>query len=36
MVMPPEMRFSKREKEILEMDGGGEDVFGDCDHSVDL
>jgi hypothetical protein len=35
MVMPPEMKFSKREREI-EMDCGREDVSGNSDHSLDL
>jgi LuxR family transcriptional regulator len=35
MVMAPEMRFSKREKEILKWTAE-EDLFRDSHHSVDF
>lgn len=36
IVMTPEMNFSKREKEIYEMDGGREDISRDSDDFVNL
>lgn len=36
MVMAPEMRFSKREKEILKWTAEGKTLFRDSHHSVDF